>query len=239
MGEWKLKNLEECLFKHFLEVNFQELFKDNENVKLNLLNKLELKKLELSTLKKTQNRIQELLIRTDLEDDNKDNFIREFNNTATDIKKLNTEILNLNNELVTENDARNLIETNELKELIYKLNNSQDNYLFRSSVNQLLSRHVEKIELQEEHFLFHPWEYNEESSEIISFRHNSKSYKELETIVSSKEFEAYCQSLMKRALIKYKTGSKRLVLLEEDYSILDNKTKLKAMRNRLNTNSLN
>ena len=107
-----------------------------------------------------------------------------------------------------------------MKDLLVKIDQQKDDYLFRSSVNQLLMRLVEHIELRQPDDQFNPWEFDEESADVRKFRKTSlaKNRLSLEEIVGSKEFAHFYKKQQRQVRIVYKSGAVRHILWREDAS---------------------
>lgn len=212
MAEWKLSSIESSIFQHLIEVNFEELIVNNEEGKNKLFEELEVNKTKIKNNNYKIKRVTELLISSDLNDETKNIFIVEMNGLVVDNQNLNSRNEIIEKQQVEESNIRQAIISTELKELIEKIKDNQDDFMFRSSVNQLLARQIEKITLSDDSFIFEPWDYSDDSREVIAFKETISKNKSLDEIVSSKSFEKFCWNLNRKIYIKYKTGVSRVIL---------------------------
>lgn len=222
MGEWKLGDLENSLFSHFREINFDELIDNIEDKKLSLLSESEILQTKLKNKTDDADRATSYLVGSDLPDASKKRIFDQLNSLEAEILTLKSQIENVEKQLIEENDARKALGSTELKELIEKIQDHHDDYMFRSSVNQLLSRQIENIQLIEQDVAYMPWEYDDDSEEIKAFRQISSKAKTLAEIVITKDFAKFCKKYQRTIKIKYKTGAIRNVMLGAGISMRAN-----------------
>lgn len=219
MKEWKLPELESSLFKHFKEIDFHEVLFGHDVNNLDFVKQLEIIDSNLQRLNNIKERIFNLLTSEEVLENTRSQFIQEMNRVVSEIESVEIERNNLKQLQIEEENVKEALTSDELKILIEKLDLNQTNYNFRSSLNQLLSRQIEKINLFHEQDSFTPWDYTEESPEVIDYKRVHDINKGLESFIDTKDFEIFCINYHKKISITYKTGSSRMVLVGSDYSI--------------------
>ncbi len=220
MRDWKLRDLESSLFKHFSEINFHDLLKANEDTTPNLSKLIEISELKITKHTKELDRIKQIIKSTDLHENIRKTFIDDMNEISSLIEFEEGEIINFKNKLLSEDDTKNAITSDELKELINKIDSENEDYFFRSSINQLLSRQINTIKLIHENDDFTPWEYDDESQEVIDFKRIFKIEESLDDFINKKEFKNFCINYHKKIVISYKTGITKVVLVGSDNSFV-------------------
>ena len=147
-------------------------------------------------------------------------FINDMNKVSTLIEFEEGEIRNFKNKLLNEDDVKNAITSEQLKELIDKIDSAKDDYFFRSSINQLLKRQINTIKLIHENDDYTPWEYDDESIEVIDYKYLYNKTGELEDFINKKQFINFCINYHRKIVISYKTGVFRVINVGIDKSLL-------------------
>ena len=219
MSDWKLPTFESQVFKHLRELDFSELLgsdskaiaaqkmltsisaqiNEKSNQLSNTLNLL----VTAKTLPEANKKLNEMLVKLDGE-------LKQLNDSKTNIE-LELEILN---------SQAQALKTAELKKLLVLLEEKNDDYFFRSSVNQSLSRVIDKIVLIADDQIYAPWELEESDDLVVEFRKANPKHSatELDKLVRMNEFKNYNLLFGKHIRIHYKTGAVRHILVGDDYT---------------------
>lgn len=221
MPEWKLPIFEAEIFKHLKEINFSELLGnqsdsgDAEN-KISLLNE-QLKK-EISEL----DNAYMLAIEGELSESTKQRFISIINVIERKVESTKQKISIQERELSELNSKSQLFKSNELKEMVKKINENTDDYYFRSSFNQLLSKAIERIDLKIESAKLEPWEIEHNDRVVTDFLNHNPLLKNVpfNELIQKDRFKDFCKSYENRITIHYKSGAVRHIYIGNNMSFL-------------------
>lgn len=214
MPEWHLDVVESTILRHLHDIDFSTL--DGEELKSHrkMLND-EISALQLS-IKQANDEIEK-----------QENFIRR-NALSVEAEKSFTIALNRQHQELASKNARYVkaieereacdeterqIGSKQLQKLLGELRARQNDYDYRATFNHALKMAVSKIVLIKQPFQFNPWEYNDDSIEVINFRNEkiSRSKLSLEAVQKRKKFADYCDSLARHIEIHYKNGAVRYI----------------------------
>lgn len=219
--EWNLDHFDSVIFPHLHELSFDDLIQDksNEN-EVSLANQLDILSVKLSSKEDELRRSLDLITSQDFVDDVKDQLKIIINKLQSEINDFKLEIKDIINKIGDEKSSRDAQNPVKLRELLGKIEQHKDDYIFRSSVNQLLIRMIDKIELIESTAEFMPWELNEDSYEVRSYRKtfSVRATRTLDEILSSTDFEKFYKKQQREIKITYKTGAVRRVLWGQNIS---------------------
>ena len=228
MSDWKLPTFESQIFKHLLEIDFSELMGSDskaiaaQKVMVSISAQIEEKLKQLTktlnlmvtsaTLPETSKQLNEILVKLEGE-------LQQLNDSKT-----NTEL-----ELEILNSQAHALRTAELKKLLILLEDKKDDYFFRSSVNQSLSRVIDKIVLIADDYIYAPWELEESDDLVVDFRKANPKHSntELDKLVRLDAFKNYNLLFGKHIKIYYKTGAVRHILVGDDYTYYGGVPKVK------------
>jgi hypothetical protein len=100
-----------------------------------------------------------------------------------------------------------------LQKLLTELRAKHDDYEYRAKFNNALRMAIGSIELAKDHFVFHPWEYDENGAEVQAFRNAKPSRQKISMreLLKRKKFASFCEDLARRIVVKYKNGAVRHV----------------------------
>ena len=119
--------------------------------------------------------------------------------------------------------------------MINKIEDNQDDYIFRSTLNQFLNKLITKIELGYDQHHLKPWEFDsdqdsddmnpadpEQDAVFIAFRKTFKSRSKLtlEEIIKHPDFELFNQNYNRFVRITYTTGIVRELYTGSDSSFV-------------------
>jgi GR25 family glycosyltransferase involved in LPS biosynthesis len=167
-----------------------------------------------------QNRSLDLIISENFNETIKSKLSSKINNLQVEIDGLELEIKNTKNKISEEETARDVRNPEKLKVFIGKIEQHKEDYIFRSSVNQLLIRIISKVELIESTDDFMPWELDEESYEVVNYRKTFliRSKRHLDEILKSSDFEKFYKNQQRNIKITYKNGAVRHILWGQNIS---------------------
>ena len=211
--DWRIDEVEMLIFRHLKEIDLGSMITKKEN-KLGVLDKkISNVKYEISqhSIKKT--RAVQSLVDLDLDGDSKKQL-------SDVIASLNAAINSKENqleELIVEKnsylEATSLQTTQGLKNFINAYEKNSQNYEFKSEVNELLRRAIDRIEMKQTQNGIDPTEYDENSSEVMSYRTRSKksANAKLDSILTRETFVQHCEWLSRELYIYYKAGNMRYI----------------------------
>ena len=220
-GEWNVQDLEKLLFPHFREINFSSLMQETQSTtNPSIATQLEIAEHVLAAKDREMEEMVSSVASLDLLPKVRERFSVKINALQEVIDRSQAEIQELKKKAGEEQFIKDEGVQKRLKDLLVKIDQLKDDYLFRSSVNQLLMRLVERIELRQPDEQFNPWEFDEESSYVRKFRKTSlaKNRLSLEEIVGSKEFVQFYKKQQRQISVVYKSGAVRHILWGEDVS---------------------
>lgn len=219
MEGWNADTFQKILLSHLKEVDFSSLIANKVGDKEDLMNRRDATEQKINERKKKQ---ENLL-----------NWLEEIDNFGNkEIKeryKENSRLLEMDKALLQELEKK-LIElnsqedekiANQLNELLKMIDEKKGDRIFRSRVNQYMSRVIDRIELIEGPLKILPWEFDEESESVRKFRslnsYNSK--KDLEKLLGSESFRKFHRDYYREVCIKYKSGERRIIFYGKNTSL--------------------
>lgn len=220
MPEWKLSVFEGSMFNHIKEINFTE-FLDNKSDSTDIKNQIILLNEKLKIEEHKLNNSIVLISENDLNNNTKARFVSLINDMELKIEDIKKEIVSLeinHSDIIEQNKY---LKSNQLKEMINKIDENKDNYYFRSSLNQILCKTIKRIELKNESANYEPWEISVKSSIYKDFLKENPNFKDytLEELFKIKEFKYFCKFYENRIAVKYKSGDVRHIFLGENKSL--------------------
>lgn len=222
LPSWNLNEFEGMIFKHLREINFNDLIdtsSDDKKVSLDdqmsaVISKKIIKEEELE-------RAIDFATENDISDGVKKKLISKQNKLVLEIAQLEIDIIAIkkliNEQLATEK----LFNADDIKQLIDKIQDNQHDYLFRSTLNQFLSKLILKIDLFYDQQHLKPWELDsdndpndlnvtnpEEDGVFIAFRKTFKKRAKLtkDEIIIHPDFELFNRNYNRFVRITYRTG---------------------------------
>ena len=219
--EWNISELEKLLFPHFREINFATLTEESGYAQgLSLASQSEILKEMLVRKERDINELMSSVTSLGLNPPVRERFTVRINALQEAIEQDKADIVELQKKASEEQLLKDDATQQRFKVLLEKIELERDDYLFRSSINQLLIRFIERIELRQPIEEVIPWELDENSSSVKSFRNrsSSKASMPLEDVVVSKEFAQFFKKYHRQISIKYKSGAVRHILWGEDAS---------------------
>lgn len=219
--EWNLTDFETIIFRHLKEVNFTDLINTNnddktmslEDQKLAFSEKLKTKEIEIiNAINKVVNAETSPTLRK--------RFESKSNELDAEIIEIQKQIDDLSKQIIDKIESETVFSTMALKEMIEELKTRQDDYEFRSSVNNFLTRAIDKFELIDANEPFMPWDLDEDSLIVKSYRltYPVRLTRSLDEIVSSEDFKQFYRRYNREIRIHYQTGAVRNILYGSNMS---------------------
>ena len=220
--EWKLVDVEHSIIEHLKEINFEEITKGESSTKI-----LEGKLASLDAEKKSQElifkNIESLLSEELLNTQAASMIAIKFNEAGNRLSELTIHTQKIKQEISTiRQESVNSI--NSSKELLQLVNQNQNDYLFRSKLNQMINKSLHSIELTHINNAFIPDELSSDDMEVIDFLKLNPGKKVLSfnELLSDKDFERFVTRYHDRIKITYKSGLTRQILYGMAFSLLTN-----------------
>jgi DNA invertase Pin-like site-specific DNA recombinase len=220
-SEWNIDDFYGKIFPHLNELNFDEILQEKpEKNLISLADYIDVLLLKSKEKEIEQNRSLDLIISENFNETIKSKLSSKINNLQVEIDELELEIKNTKNKISEEETARDVRNPEKLKVFIGKIEQHKEDYIFRSSVNQLLIRIISKVELIESTDDFMPWELDEESYEVVNYRKTFliRSKRHLDEILKSSDFEKFYKNQQRNIKITYKNGAVRHILWGQNIS---------------------
>ena len=219
---WRLPDFEKMMLRHLREINFDDLIDTSSNdKKVSLEDTAESLKLKSENIDAEIERAVDLMISDDLSDNIKQKLKNKISQLENDKKEIEEEIKKVEIEISEQNETSKIFNQNDLKYFLDQLEIRKTDYMFRSSVNQYLTKLIEKIELFESDEVYQPWDMTENSNEVKAFRElypSTKRYKLGKTLDTTK-FQDFYRNYHRRIKVTYKSGIERYILCGDDASI--------------------
>jgi DNA invertase Pin-like site-specific DNA recombinase len=226
MKEWRLDFFESAFFRHIREVDFNALLGRDEQEETAVVREIEANEQQEVSIKKERDRAEKMILRDDLAPEAIDRFVAKINAFELELKRLREMTVTAKRKLEELKSSKTMATGHQLKELVAALEGRRDDFFFRSSVHQAISKVVERIELINVPYVFQPWDLDEDSPEVRRYRGNNKDAAAMtfDELLELREFEAFCSNNFSKALkIKYKFGT-RHVWVGDGVSALFQKT---------------
>jgi len=211
--EWKVDELETLIFRHLKEIDLSSVFDQGSSRLTDLDQKISSCSYEYDVLLAKKKRSVDNLVELELDTESKNQIVNSIKDLSNKILEKKAEIETLNSEKNSYIDATSLQTSSGLKNFINAYNENSKNYQFRSEINELLRRAISKIELKQSNFGIDPTDFDENSSEVISYRNRSKktSKADLDDIVVRETFIRHCEWLSREIYVHYKYGDMRYI----------------------------
>ena len=228
---WRLPDFEAMMLRHLRDINFEDLIDTSSNdKKVTLEDTAETLKLKFENIDAEIERAVDLMISEDLSDNIKQKLKSKIHQLENDKKEVETEIKRITIEISEQDQTNKIFNATDFKNFLVQLETRNTDYLFRSSVNQYLTKLIEKIELHESDETFEPWNISETDNEVKAFRElypSSKRYK-LGKMLETTKFESFFRNYHRRIHITYKSGAIRDILVGENASLVTSPIAIKS-----------
>lgn len=232
MYDWNLTDFEGIIFRHLREVNFEELMDNHsEGNETSLDDQVGALREKLRSNEEAMSESMNYAVSPKFSKELKQRFEDKIIQLDQDNKKTKQEIDELLKLKEEQEESQKIFSTSALKELLEQIDTNKDDYMFRSTVNQFLTKLIEKVELCESKEPFSPWDLDEDDAVVKAFRSTFKvrARRTLDKILDDAEFEQFNRQYNRTIKIKYRSGAERILYCGSDASFnFDNKLKVAA-----------
>lgn len=210
--EWNIETVEAVLLEHLNEVSFDGL-DNNPSELLEVERSIEAMQAELELVNRRIGRLVAMV--ADEQSPNlREQFRLKLSEDDVKSRELGDQVKALQTKKSALEEARAASSKEQLQSVLSKIQateDGEDSYNFRSSVHQLLAKAIDRIEFQQSEVF--PWELDEDSYEVSSFRASAEKRKRLplDELLKRDKFLQHCADLASTMKVKYKMGSVRLV----------------------------
>lgn len=229
MYDWNLTDFEGIIFRHLREVNFEELMDNHsEGGEVSLDDQVGALREKLRSNEEAISEAMSYALSSKLSKEIKQRFEDKISQLDQDNKKTKQEIDELLKQKEEQEESQKIFSTSALKQLLEQIDANKDDYMFRSTVNQFLTKLIEKVELCESKEPFAPWDFDGDDAVVKAFRSTFKvrARRTLDKIVNDAEFEQFNRQYNRTIKIKYRSGAERILFCGNDASFnFDNKLK--------------
>ena len=229
MPEWDLPALEQRLFLHLREVDYKSLANRDQSVPRGLEDHLEILRSKLTENEEGSARLLDALETAGTTNAAKEKLIERLNRLAGAIEDTKQLIVLKERELALAIEAKSTLNFAKLKQVLEMIKEHEQDYQFRSSLNQLLAKTIERIELHQTQSPFQnspiqPWDFDDDDTLVKAFRASNSTLLDapLEKILALQKFRQFVLAFDQRLLVRYRTGSVRHIFWGDNISILNN-----------------
>jgi DNA invertase Pin-like site-specific DNA recombinase len=194
MSEWNLADFEAIIFRHLKEINFTDLINTNNDDKtMSLEDQKSALDEKLKTIEQQIEKAIDFTLGFNLSPEMKSRFQSKINDLDAESKNTQQQIDIITKQIVDKVANETVISSTALKEMIEELKTRKDDYEFRSSVNNFLTRVIDKIELIDTNEPFQPWDLDEDDLIVKSYRgtYPIRLTRSLDEIVSADDFKQF------------------------------------------------
>ena len=214
MSEWRQDQVESTLLRHLGDIDFSSLEGSSlRSKKVELTNEITSLGIEIADVEKHIVRNIDFVQNTELNKAVQQKLSTELNRLDSDLIAKRARLTAAQAELHGCDETERQMGSKHLQQLLTELKTKSDDYEYRAKFNNALRMAITSIELAKDNFVFHPWEYDENGSEVLAFRNAKPSRQKLSMreLLKRKKFASFCEDLARRIIVKYKTGAVRHV----------------------------
>jgi DNA invertase Pin-like site-specific DNA recombinase len=222
MSPWNLKDFEKITLTHLREIDFSEMIqKSDEKKGLSLTEEFEVLEAKIKNIKEKINKANDLILEPMLNESAKLLMIENLNSLSDEFLDLSEKLKEKNLEIQKESADKNQLTEKEFKSFLKQLEENSEDYLYRSSLNLLLTKLIEKIELKNDYKEIMPWEFDDSDEEIIAYRsaYEGRKDKPLSQLLTNSDFKNFIQNYHRKIIIKYRSGIVRHLFVGKNASI--------------------
>lgn len=219
---WNLADFEALMLKHLREINFADLIVTHKpEKKISLADEANVLEEKIKVKETEFDKTYDLLMSSYFSVSAKSRLEKKLNLIDAEIQSLNKELEEKQKEMIAAAGIKEKFSEKEFKTFLEKLDANQDDYLFRSAVNNLFIKLIERIELREEKNSLMPWELTDDHAVIKAYRSAFKGRENmpLEQIVNNHDFIAFNRNFNRTIVILYKSGILRYLCVGYDASM--------------------
>ncbi|MES2578978.1 MAG: recombinase family protein [Pseudomonadota bacterium] len=226
LPSWNLSEFEGMIFKHLREINFSDLIStSSDDNKVSLDDQMSVVISKKMSKEEELKRTIDFSTENDLSENIKKMYVTKQNLLDQEISQLESEINNIKKLIDDQQATEKLFNADDIKQLINKIEENQNDYLFRSTLNQYLTKLILKIELFYDQNHIQPWEFDidadivdstdnvnstdpDKDGVFIAFRKTfkSRSHLSLEEIIKHPDFDLFNRNYNRFVRITYRTG---------------------------------
>ena len=218
--DWKLDQFESIIFKYLYEVNFDELVNkdsekpDQQSLITSLQQELKIKSTKIDNLIETSSD-------ETFSQETKSRFVSQINKLESEITAIKTNILAAEKAMEFDRSQFDVFQNSTLKGIFKLVEQNKDDYYFRSTLNNLLSKIISRVELISEKTDYAPWEMTEDDTLVQEYREMNQKAKtlELDKLLKQPAFITFWKDQQRRIQVTYKTGVTRHIFVSEKFSI--------------------
>ncbi len=221
--EWSYSAVETSLLTHLNEINFDEILNSN-NDQVKEIDELEDLRIQLKQAELARDNLLSLVSQTSLSPDAIPAITKRINDNEQIISSINKRINELNSLINQKLSVESSLQNKELKRILKILDDKNEDYYFRSSLNQLLHKTISRIDLFPDTDTYSPWEIDQNDRYVKKFYEHHPEFLSLDfdSLLNNKTFETYWINLERRIRVTYKTGLSKTIFLTKDYSMITN-----------------
>lgn len=217
--EWRYLSVEGMLLRHLREIDFRELI-GNKSQGVTLEHQLLALKNERQERESGFEKLLDMVEAETLNELAKSRILERINKASSELAESIRRIELKQHELDDFNSQVRVFNEDVLKQAIQLIEDKREDYFFRSSVNQLLTRAIERIELIVENDYYAPWEIENEDPVVLKFLHSHTHLAATphDQLIVRADFKSFWNQFNKRVKICYRTGPVRHLLVGHDIS---------------------
>lgn len=226
MPEWSISVLESRIIKHLREIDFSTLIGHDDSKTTSLVREIDSTKEKIKEKERGKEQATDLIFQAGLSEDSRNEVIKRMNTVTQELNDLKLTLASLQAQLHDEESKLAAFKSSELTTFLELLDKNKEDFFFRSNLNQILAKHIEKIVLVDEHTnKFIPWELEERSGMVRNFRQSGSRIADLplDRLVGHREFLNYAKQHNSTIRIKYAGGGTREIIAEWDISFMKRK----------------
>ncbi|ADI30991.1 recombinase family protein [Methylotenera versatilis] len=219
-SDWNFNTFEKIIFNHLLEIDFNSLLNSEASYK-DLTYEIEALLEKQSTKEIESQNALDISLTATLSMESKSRVIDKLNSIESEILDIKNQIKKLRNASEEEKENKETLSKESLKRMVEILHEHSDDYFFRSALNQILRRTIDRITLFDHKLAYQAWDIEQDDPVVKQYlREKPNLSMQFEKLVETSNFEIYYKNYYKRLTIKYKTGSVRHLLYGTNASFL-------------------
>lgn len=222
MTEWNLVNFESIVLDHLREINFSDLvvtYKPEEKISLDdqaSILEVKIKQKEAQIIRAT-----DFIFTSDLSTATKNRLSQKLNLLEYELRELQEQLDLVKQQSSSAAALKSQYSEEEFKCFLEQLKTHKDDYLYRSTVNNLLTKLIERIELSDGDKEFKPWEFQDGDEIVEAYRAAFKVRKKmsLSQLLSNSDFVTFSRNYQREITIRYHSGVVRHLMVGKNASL--------------------
>jgi DNA invertase Pin-like site-specific DNA recombinase len=234
-SELDMKTVEDRVLTHLLEVDFGKIINKHESKSTAIQAEITSLKKQKEALNQEAENLLDLSSEDDLNAAAKKRLTSRLNHIENQLQIVDADVTTKEVELASELELRKKVDSTKLKEFIRMFKSNDGDYMFRSSINQLLAKSITRITFQEIG-LYNLWDkvssvefLDENDIAITTFRKENPALNKLpfKKLIANRQFKKYAQTFNNVIEIDYRTGTSRTIFFGENKSNAETKLEVK------------